>query len=152
MTVFSGNDAGVRFHVGGAIEVRDVDRDPQGRLPEVWNAGPTIKADGSIEFQGQLLARVHGDGTITDKAGKPLPLTIRGDRLAFTDRTDAGIELTADGTLTPTWPRSGPVLRVEGADTPGKHRTVLAVVGLLFAPQPPDAEAGAPQETTAPPK
>lgn len=142
LTVFEGKDAMVKIHADGTselgghsgkLEVKPGETASSDALPITWKPGPVFKTDGTIEYEGKPVARVNADGTVMDlTANKPVPITITADKITF----DKGsIDLAADGTMTlvggeGTKPDKAP--RVEGADTPGKRRTVLALVGLLL--------------------
>ena len=144
MTMFDVHGPTLRVHASGSTEIFS---------RQVWVAGPTIKPDGSIEGHGRLLARVHADGTITDPTGQPRSLKVQDDFLAFTGTTHAaGIQLAPDGGMIPRPSGSAPGFRVEGADTPGKRRTVLALFGTLYFGPPPTESFDPPGATTAPVK
>jgi len=97
--------------------------------------GPTISADGTMRYKGKEMARVNADGTIIDLASdRTLPVQINGESLIVKRRTGEAttFEITAEGGLQARGagaPLRG--ARVEGADTAGKRRLVLALTALL---------------------
>ncbi len=92
-----------------------------------------FKTDGTIEYKGKAVARIGADGTVMNlESNKPEPITVSDNKVTL----DQGIsiELAADGTMKFVGGNaaSDKAPRVEGADTPGKRRTVLALVGLMI--------------------
>jgi hypothetical protein len=135
IVVFDGPDAMLKIHASGATEIgRKKDGSPDGVR---WKPGPTLAADGSIEYRGKPRARVAADGTVLDPAtNQPLPIKVSDAKLEVSARgrvttvalsPEGKITITnAPGTLHDQPPR------VEGADTPGKRRAVLALVGFIL--------------------
>ena len=90
---------------------------------------------------------MHLDPTgalVADGATEPAPFRITADQLTITaDGATGTITLRADGAMTLGGDpgNQGKALRVDGADTPGKRRLVLALMALSFATTA-DAAAG----------
>jgi hypothetical protein len=163
MTLWDGEEAAMKVHADGTTEVgfRSGRLELQGghassdQLPLRLKPGPTITADGTIAIKNEPKLRINADGTITDlRDNTPFPIAVTPDKVTITngDR-QFGFELAATGEVTVFGgmnPTTKP-LRIEGADTPGKRRTMLAFISLSFLP----AQPGPPIEgasTSAPPR
>lgn len=142
LTVFDGDQAMLKIHADGStelgghsgkLEVKPGQTASTDSLPVVWKAGPVFKTDGTIEYKGKAVAKVNADGTVMNlETNKAEPITITSDKATF---EKGAIELSADGKMSfvggnGTPPEKTP--HVTGADTPGKRRTVLALVGLML--------------------
>ena len=150
MTIFDGANAMFKIHANGSTEmgthkgsmaIEPGKTASSDSLPIVWEPGPTLHADGTIDGKTGPVAKVNFDagGTIVElKTNKTLPITVADDKLTITNNgTSVSAQLAADGNLTVLNPPEGSKkmqIRIEGADTPGKRRTMLALIGLLFAP------------------
>jgi len=145
ITVFDGANAMLKIHADGTtelgghagrLEIKPGETASTDSLPIVWKPGPTLKPDGSIELRGQAVVRVNRDGSVQDlKRGTTAPLTIDADKVSFTtDGRTVGLALAADGSieLIGGLAKADKPPRVEGADTPGKRRAVLALMGLML--------------------
>lgn len=149
ITVFDGANAMLKIHANGTtemashkgtMEIKPGQPASSDSLPIVWDAGPTLHADGTIDAKGAAVARVNGDGSIMElKTNTALPVKVADDKVTITDSkgTSVSAQLGSDGKLTfinaPDREHL-PQIRVEGADTQGKRRTVLAILGVIFAP------------------
>ena len=145
MTVFDGPHPMVKLHADGSTELgvrSTLEEGEPGKPPIVsppstaWKPGPKLNPDGTIAFGGKLIARLDPDGTIFNLvSNKPEPLKVSDDRVELTSAGHVTtIELAADGKMTilnPPGRLHDQPPHVEGADTPGKRRTVLALIGLL---------------------
>lgn len=145
ITVFDGSQAMMKIHANGTTEfgvhkgtlkIQPGQTASTDSLPVVWEAGPTLRADGSIVVKGEARVQVLGDGTVQDLVhGTKLPIVITAERGSIQrgDRTLA-IELAADGKITFVGGDSKVdfVPHVEGASSPGKRRVVLALMTLSF--------------------
>jgi hypothetical protein len=163
ITMFDGDDAMLKIHADGTTEVGgrsgEMKPDKDGKmssdsLPIVFKPGPTIKADGSIEFQGEPVARINADGTIVGLKGKtePLPIVVTADKVTVSEGgKQMGFELAADGKVTVFGGDKQPdkPIRVEGADTAGKRRLVLAFTSLMFLRMDPVPEPAEKSEAPA---
>jgi hypothetical protein len=167
ITMFDGDEAMLKIHADGTTEVGgrsgELKPGPDGKmssdsLPIVFKPGPTIKPDGSIEFQGEAVARINADGTIVGLKGKTetLPIVVTADKVTVTEGgKQMGFELAADGKVTVFGSDKQPdkPIRVEGADTPGKRRLVLAFTSMMFLrmdPEPTPASQGSATPAVAP--
>ena len=142
LTVFEGDQAMVKIHADGSselgghsgkMELKPGQTASSDSLPVTWKPGPLFKADGTIEYKGKAVAKVNADGTVMNlESNKVEPITITADKVTL----DKGaIVLAADGTISfegPNATKPDKTPHVTGADTPGKRRTVLALVGLLL--------------------
>jgi hypothetical protein len=157
LVLFEGPDAMFKVHADGSTEIGyrhgELKVEPgkpasSDSLPIEWKPGPTIKADGTIEDKGKPMVGVAADGTITNlEDGKPMPLKVTADSISIAGATiglaaDGAIQLPAGVTVKP-----GHEGRVTGADTTGKRRVMLTMIGLLLS-GPSRAETSAP--TSAP--
>ncbi|MEJ7601824.1 MAG: hypothetical protein WKG01_28255 [Kofleriaceae bacterium] len=129
MAMLEGDTPMVKIHADGTTEMSEG--------PGEFRAGPTIKADGTVEFQGQPVARIQADGTIVSlgAGAGPLPIVVTADKATITERDkQIGLELSASGELTVvgTGMKPDKPVRIQGADTPGKRRTVLAFASIMF--------------------
>ena len=148
--MFDGPNAMFKIHANGSTEMGahkgSMTIEPgktasSDSLPVVWEPGPTLHTDGTIDGKTGPVAKVNFDagGTIVElKTNTKLPITVVDDKVTITNNgTSVSAQLGADGTLTFLNAPEGSKemhIRIEGADTPGKRRTMLALLGLLFAP------------------
>jgi len=98
-----------------------------------------IHADGTIAKETEPRARLNADGTLTAVEGHAAirGVTVTADTVTVTGGSvgTLSITLSADGAITQTGGTGSPrTMRVEGADTPGKRRAILTLLGLLIAP------------------
>jgi hypothetical protein len=126
MTLFEGDQPVFKVHADGKTEIEG-------------KPGPTIKTDGTIEHEGKALARINADGTIFDiGSNTKLPVTLGPDKFTIEFQgKQMGMSIADNGALTLFGAEEGgpdKPIRVEGADTPGKRRTILAVVALVMMP------------------
>lgn len=141
ITVVQGTDAVLKVHASGATELGGT---ADGKI--VYQPGPTVKTDGTFASpNGKLGVKLNADGTLLDlTSNQKLPLTVTADAVTITvDNQTAQITLGADGTLTVPG-ATGSATKVQGADTPGKRKLTLALIGLILlpsAPQPTPAAA-----------
>ena len=168
MTVFDGPDAMLKIHADGSTELggRKSEMEHGDTAPKtevVWKPGPTMKVDGTIEWQGKAVAKLGADGTLQSLEGNlPVQIHVTGDELSMTDNGQTvTIALAADGKMTitnaPGKLHDQPP-HVEGADTPGKRRTVLTLIAMMIGAGAPGTthevssgpEAPAPQPAPAP--
>ncbi len=115
-----------------------------------YQPGPTVHTDGTFSSPtGKLGIKVNADGTLTDLTDqKPLPLTITANAVTIEAQGQtAQIQLAADGTLVVPG-ETGSAVKVTGADTPGKRKLTLALIGLILLPSAHPAHS-APVETPA---
>ena len=163
ITVFDGPDPMVKVHAdgstelgerSGAMEVKPGQTASSSSLPIRWQPGPKLNSDGTIAFGGKLVARLDPDGTIVNlESNKLEPIKVFDDRLELAAGSQVTtVALAADGKVTitnaPGKLHDQPP-HVEGADTPGKRRTVLALLGLLLGS--PDVGARHVESPTATP-
>jgi len=146
ITVFDGAQAMLKLHADGTtemgvhsgkMEITPGQTASSDSLPVTWKPGPTIKADGTFELKGEAVLKVSADGKVIDvKKSEPLPLTVTGDSVSIVEGAKTfTIGLGDDGKLTFAGGDAKPdgMPRVEGADTPGKRRTVLVFIGLMLS-------------------
>lgn len=142
ITVFDGPDAMLKVHADGSTELGGHDSQmapgaTTATTKVVWQPGPTLKPDGTIEWQGKAVAKLADDGTLQDlTSSTPTGIHVTADELAITDHGQTvTLALAADGKVTitnaPGKLHDQPP-HVEGADTPAKRRTVLTLIGLLL--------------------
>ncbi|HEV7554818.1 MAG TPA: hypothetical protein VGO00_05135 [Kofleriaceae bacterium] len=148
ITLFEGPDAMLKVHADGTTELGGRSGRMQitpgqtassDSLPITWKPGPTLHADGSITAAGAAVAKVNADGSIVElKTNTTLPFTITADKVTFaSEGTTLSVELSADGKLSRVGAPAEPAnkqIRVEGADTAGKRRAMLVMVGVMLAP------------------
>jgi hypothetical protein len=156
MTVFDGPDAMLKVHADGSTELGGRESQAtQGQPPTsqvVWKPGPMLKPDGTIEWQGKAVAKLADDGTLQDlTSSTPSGIHVTTDELAITDHGQTTtLALSPDGKITitnaPGKLHDQPP-HVEGADTPGKRRTVLTLLALLLGGH---EEVSKPIETSGP--
>lgn len=146
ITVFDGPDPMVKVHADGSTELGvrttlsegEPGKPPTTSAPTIaWKPGPKLNSDGTIAFGGKLVARLDPDGTIVDlDSNKPEPIKVFDDHLELAAGSQVTtVALAADGKVTITNPPGklhDQPPHVEGADTPGKRRSVLALLGLLL--------------------
>ncbi|HEY4239588.1 MAG TPA: hypothetical protein VGM88_07215 [Kofleriaceae bacterium] len=134
MTIYEGKEVMARLHADGSTELATTD----GSGAAAFQPGPVIKADGTFaDKSGAAHSRLNPNGTITDlDSNQPLPITVTIDSVTIIDQGQQNrITLGADGTINlpqPQPPEHTP--HVEGADTPGKRRVVLALMGIMLLP------------------
>jgi len=145
LTLFEGDDAVLKIHADGStemghrsgkLELKPGQVASSSSLPVTFQAGPTIKPDGTIESKGQAVARLKPDGTIVNlKTNVTLPAIVGADKVTITERgTTITIELAADGTLSVIGAKKNhpdKPMRLAGADTPGKRKIVLALIAVM---------------------
>ena len=148
VTLYEGDDAVMKIHADGSTEIGyrsgRLDVKPgvtasSKSLPLRLRPGPAIRTDGTFAWKGEDVIRVNADGTFTDvRANQPVPIVITGDTARRRDH-DVGIELAADGSIRVFGGNPEALdkpLRVEGADTPGKRRAILAFAALQLMAVP----------------
>lgn len=145
ITVFDGAQAALKLHAdgttelgghSGGAEVKPGQPASSDSLPIVWKPGPVIKTDGTFAMNGEAVLKVSADGKVIDvKKNEPLPLTLATDAIHIVEGGQTyTLGLGDDGKLTFAGGDAPAVLpRVEGANTPGKRRTVLVFVALMMA-------------------
>jgi hypothetical protein len=92
---------------------------------ESWGQpGPTVRPDGTVLFDDEIIFVVGGDGRVRF-ADDP---NFSGARLTSNEINDVvHVELQADGTIHDE--KTGRIIeRIVGASTPGKRRSVLALI------------------------
>jgi hypothetical protein len=143
VTLYQGSDAMVKIHANGNTEMGG-----QSNGALTYKAGPVLAVDGTATYEGKPVAKLNADGTVMDlTTNKLVPLTVTADKLTISGAGQtASIVLNADGTMTIPNGGSKAPPRVEGADTAGKRRAVLLMVGLLMG----SADDAKPAETSAP--
>jgi hypothetical protein len=149
MTLWDGDDPALKIHADGTTEMgyrsgRTAELKPgetwsSDSLPMQLKPGPKIEADGTIAIEGEPKVRINADGTITNLVtNAAFPIAVTADKLTVTyEGRELGLALAADGKLTVFGnPMATPAkpLRIEGADTPGKRRTMLSFIALNFLP------------------
>lgn len=165
ITVFDGPNAMFKIHANGTtemgahkggMEIKPGQTASTDSLPIVWEAGPTLHADGTIDAKGAPVAKLNADGSIMElKTNTALPVKVADDKVTIIDSkgTSVSAQLGGDGKLTfinAPDPGHVPQIRVEGADTLGKRRTVLAILGVMFAPGEVTIESSGPASIEAP--
>ena len=157
MTLVEATQGVFKIHADGTTEMADrsgtVERKPgqsasSDRLPVTWKPGPTLHTDGTFLVHGEAVVRVKPDGSVVNlKTGDAEPLVVIDDTLTVTDHGERHVvKLATDGALTLVGGqgRAAEVLHVDGAETAGKRRAVLAMVGLaLMVRRTPTAQNGA---------
>jgi hypothetical protein len=133
-TVFEGTGkaekAVFKLHADGTTESSGT-KTKKKKTTTVWNPGPTVKADGSIEAKGAAVAKISAD-SITDLAtGQALPLKLDGNTVSATGpEGEVKLVLGDDSKIAVVGgPMDGKSWRVEAADPKVAH-TVLVLVGL----------------------
>lgn len=124
------------------------------------NVAISIHADGTIEYEGKIGAKVTAQGQIVnDKGDVGFTLmadgSIKGPDGNIVDVTlspegsiksgDKAISIKDDGTLDGANP-DAPQMRVEGASTPGLKRTAMLVLIVLTTPEEPPQAPPAPKK------
>lgn len=143
LSVFEGASAMIKIHANGTTEIggrhgrlqiTPGETTSTDSLPITFESGPTLHADGAIDKGGKPVGRLGADGAIVVlEDNSKLPIAVTSDKITFTGGGPiASIDMTADGAL--ILPGTGKQLRVQGADTAGKRRAALTLVGLLLAP------------------
>ncbi len=148
ITVVQGTDAVLKVHASGATELGGTSN---GQI--VYQPGPTVKPDGTFASpNGKLGVKLGADGTLLDlTTNQKLPLIITADAVTITlDNQTAQITLAADGTLVVPG-ATGSATKVQGADTPGKRKLTLALIGLILLPSAPSATPAATSSSPATP-
>jgi hypothetical protein len=122
------------------------------------NKALLIHANGDIEYEGAVGAKVTkngtivndkgevgftllADGSIKDSAGKVIDVTLSPDGVVKSG--DKTISIEADGSLKGANPEA-PQMKIEGATTPGLRRTAMFVLVALTTPDEPPPPAPAP--------
>ncbi|CAN5444684.1 hypothetical protein BH11MYX1_BH11MYX1_43460 [soil metagenome] len=146
VTMLEGDNAMLKLHPDGSSEVashrgtmvlKPGETASTDSLAVVWEAGPTLKTDGTMVVKGEAVVQVNSDGTVTDlKTKTVLPLVVSADKVTITEGgKQLTISLDANGSLAvapgSAMPDKHP--HVTGAATAGKRRAVLAFIGLTFA-------------------
>jgi hypothetical protein len=150
MTVLQGNDAVLKIHADGGTELGGSNN---GQI--AYQPGPKIHTDGTFESPtGKLGVKLNADGSLVDlTTQKPLPLTVTANDVTIAaDGQSVKISLAADGTINVPG-ATGVTAKVQGADTAGKRKLTLALVGLILLPPPQTptaAPAPAPEAKPAP--
>lgn len=151
VTMFEGDAPVLKLHANGATEIgyrsleRPVELKPgqtfdTRNLPYKLKPGPTLAADGTFRRDGRDTVRANLDGTIsviaTNAPVAGITLTAESVRLQSPKGPTITITLGADGTLALEGgdKLDDKPLRITGADTPGKRRAILALVGLSLLP------------------
>lgn len=135
ITVFQAQTPVFKIHADGSTEVSD---------GSGWQKGPTIKVDGTLVHEGQAVARANPDGTLVNlRNGETLPIKITSDSATMEQGgKKVGVSLSAEGALTIIGDKQPPQpIRVEGATTPGKRKTVLVFMAALMPSGKQDAPA-----------
>jgi hypothetical protein len=137
MTVFENDDPRLKVHADGKTEisVAVAPGDPGQPPSSAWQPGPTVRPDGTFVDGEVDKIRVKPDGTFVDLAsGASFKLTLTADKVsAMENGREIGLTLSPEGILSRIGePSSDKVIRVEGATTPGRRRTVLAIMGAVF--------------------
>ncbi|MEO8845891.1 MAG: hypothetical protein ABI591_28290 [Kofleriaceae bacterium] len=141
VTVYDGSDAMVKIHANGNTEMGG-----QSNGAVTYKAGPVLAVDGTATYEGKPVAKLNADGTVMDlTTNKIVPITVTADKLTINGGggQTASIVLNADGSMTIPNGGSKAAPRVEGADTAGKRRAVLLMVGLLMGGSDHAADSGA---------
>jgi hypothetical protein len=144
MTLLEDGQPMLKIHADGTTEIgqRSGALQPgasSDSLPLTLGPGPTLHADGTIAKETEPRARLNADGTLTAVEGHAAirGVTVTADTVTVTGGSAGtlSITLSADGAITQTGGTGSPrTMRVEGADTPGKRRAILTLLGLLIAP------------------
>jgi hypothetical protein len=167
LTMFDGEDAVFKVHADGSTEMgfhhgENITITPgkpfsSKDLPIVMKPGPSIAADGTFTWKGKPVAKVNVDGTVTDLTNNTVVDGIKVTGEAIQLQAPGGMEVTlalaADGKLTQQGggDLSEKPLRVAGADTPGKRRAILAIVGLTLMPKKKHVDRPAVTDEATPP-
>jgi hypothetical protein len=149
ITMFEGDDARMKIHADGTTEIGyrsgSSGKIEPGKpfssdsLPVVFKPGPSITADGAFTRDGKALAKLDPGGTFTVVATKePIRgVTVTADKIVITaPQGSVSFEYKPDGTLQQIGGNklNDKHLRIEGADTPGKRRAMLAFLSIMLAP------------------
>jgi hypothetical protein len=139
ITVLEGANPMLKIHADGTTELGGHD----GTMTVVWKPGPTLRPDGSIEVGGKAVAQLDADGSVRDRAkGTLVPITVKDDKVSFTSLgANVGIQLAVNGSVTLIGgnARADQTPSVVGADSAGKRRAVLFMMGLMLGGGPPTA-------------
>jgi hypothetical protein len=138
MTLFERDAAMLKFHADGSTELGyrsgRLAIGPGGSastdtLPVTYRPGPTIRTDGTVVFDGEPRVRINADGTVTKiSTGEVLPIEVT-DTTVSRPGDPRRLELQPTGDLVIDARHVG---RIEGADTAGKRRVVLAFLGMML--------------------
>lgn len=138
MTLFERDAAMLKFHADGTTELGyrsgRLAMGPDGSastdtLPVTYRPGPTIRTDGTVVFDGEPRVRINADGTVTKvSTGEVLPIEVT-DTTVSRPGDPRRLELQPTGDLVIDARHVG---RLEGADTVGKRRIVLAFLGMML--------------------
>lgn len=147
LTVYDGSDAMLKIHADGNTEMGG-----HSNGAVTYKAGPVLATDGTATYEGKPVAKLNADGTVMDlTANKLVPMTVTADKLTISNGAQsAEIVLHADGTMAIPNTGSKAAPRVEGADTAGKRRAVLLMVGMLMHSGEATASGQSGPEATAP--
>jgi hypothetical protein len=151
-TTPTGGDGNVTAVAGATLELGELKLVGVGE-----NKALLIHANGDIEYEGAVGARVTkngtivndkgevgftllADGSIKDSAGKVIDVTLSPDGAVKSG--DKTISIETDGSLKGANPEA-PQIKIEGATTPGLKRTAMFVLVALTTPDeaPPPAPA-----------
>ena len=140
MTLYEGTTPMLKIHADGSTELAQRLSDPsKAKAGEVtWEPGPQVKANGTIIYKEQQVARVNPDGSITNlRTNETLPVTVSAEKVVTTQNgQELGLALAEDGNITligQAAPDPGkPVMKLEGATSPAHRKTALSLMGALF--------------------
>ena len=142
ITVFDHGDAMFKIHADGTTELgkRKSVSPGEPKNPVHWDKGPTLHADGTVDGKQGAIAKITPDGTITAlETNTPLPIKLDANRVTITDHGKSIVaEIGPDGAMNFSGDGERPKdiqIRVDGANTPGKVRAVLAVFAVLVTPE-----------------
>jgi hypothetical protein len=124
VTVYDGDEALLKLHADGTTEL-GAKQDGAIR----WVPGPTFRTDGSLLVEGQLRARLTGQGIAIAGSEQVLPLAVSADEVKV---ESVSFSLAADGALRVIGLDTGGTrLRFE-AESSQKRHTGLVVWTALF--------------------
>ena len=140
MTLYEGTTPMLKIHADGTTELAQRLSDPsKAKAGEVtWEPGPQVKANGTIIYKEQQVARVNPDGSITNlRTNEKLPVTVSAEKVVTTQNgQELGLALAEDGNISligQAAPDPGkPVMKLEGATSPAHRKTALSLMGALF--------------------
>jgi len=149
ITMFEGDDARMKIHADGTTEIGyrsgSSGKIEPGKtfssdsLPVVFKPGPSITADGTFTHDGKPGVKLDANGTLVVIATNERMngVTVTADKiLIVAPQGSVSFEYKPDGTLQQIGGNkmNDKHLRIEGADTPGKRRAMLAFLSLMLAP------------------
>jgi hypothetical protein len=139
MVLYDGTTPVLKVHADGSTELGKRTGDPKAKPPKVtWEAGPLVKADGTLVYKEQNVARVHPDGSMVNLlTNEPLPVKVHADTVMSNQNgKEIGLALAEDGSISlvgQAAPATGkPVMKLEGASTAGQRKTALAIMGAIL--------------------